>query len=158
MIDRVRLSEDGCPPVVDEDDESPTSSIFRLLPANSGPAAKMMVRAAVVVLVLAVAASWAAPKQACASCSALKWKTEATPGVHTEERATNEDGCATLSITCSGTTEAAQTFVEFNAGSLGGINDIGSQSIKLVCGADMAWHYQAEGSAINTISCSANHN
>ncbi|GMR30022.1 hypothetical protein PMAYCL1PPCAC_00217, partial [Pristionchus mayeri] len=151
---RRRTEEDGLPTVIEQED----SSIFRLL-SNRGIrlATKMMARAAVIVLVVAVAASWAAPKQSCASCSALNWRREASPGEHTEEKATNDEGCATLSITCRGTTERAQTFVEFNAGEIGGINDIGTQSVKLVCGSDMLWHYKAEGIAppIRAISCSA---
>lgn len=59
MIDRVRLSEDGGEPPLSDDDE-PTN--FR---PHRSPTywTKMAVRVAVIVAVLAVASSWAAPKQ-----------------------------------------------------------------------------------------------
>ncbi|GMT05480.1 hypothetical protein PENTCL1PPCAC_27654, partial [Pristionchus entomophagus] len=153
MIKRVRLSEeDGLPTDSLDDDDSPN---FRL--RSSGRWMMMMGRAAAVVLVVAVAASWAAPKQACSTCTGVTWSKTAASGIHAEVKSVNDDGCATLLITCSGTSERAPTFVEFNGGDLGGINENGNQTITLVCGSDIHWHYQAEGIApsISTISCSA---
>ncbi|GMT31154.1 hypothetical protein PFISCL1PPCAC_22451, partial [Pristionchus fissidentatus] len=146
---RVRLLDAQLPTVSDD-----CSNFRRRLRA----AWKMAAAAMVVLVGAVVAAGWAAPQQACSACPALNWNKEArNPGVYTESKSINGDGCAKLTVKCAGNSESAMTFVEFNKGDLGGIQENGSQSVVLVCGSDMLWHYQAEGIApsITALSCSA---